>query len=262
MRGLLVLACLLALTTAACGSASSVQPTDSFGSNAAIIWDRSPDTIVFRAEVVGGGREAEFIARNDIAPCTVYGDNRVVWTNDLGPNNQQVLFDQVSDDAVRLFVELLTVVDQLFSYPAKASLQLPGSELPVYEQISISVSGQTFQSDSFAGWPAGYFPRILERCRAISQAPVLFEPNGGWLSALAVTYDVEQPTYNWDAQAAGLSLTEVAGSGERRWISDNNARILWNLIRTSPARVQLQENGQVYQIALEVPRVTRYSPPQ
>jgi hypothetical protein len=253
-------ACLIMLGAAACGSDPAIPPTDSFGSNSAIFWDRNPDTIVFRAEVIGGGREAEFAARNDIAPCTVYGDNRVVWTNDLGPNNQQVLYDQVADDAIRYFVEMLTVVDQLFNYPAGASLQLPGAALPVYEQIAINVSGRTFSSDSFAGWPADYFPRILERCRAISQAPVLFEPTAGWLSAEAVIFDVEQPTYPWDAQAARLSLVEIANSGERRWINDSNVRILWNLIRTSPPRFQLIENNQAYRIALEVPRTTRYAP--
>ncbi len=257
---LVIIAC--ALLLAGCGGSNlAIPPTDDFGANASINWDRSPDAVVFRAEIVGGGREAEFASRDDIAPCTVYGDNRVVWTNELGAFNEQVLFDQVSDDAIRLFIETLTVVDRLFSYPARAELQLPSSIVPVYEQISINVSGSSFQSDAFSGWPANYFDRVVERCRTISQTPVLFEPSAGWFSVLEVPYDLQKPAYPWDAAAAGIALAELAASGQRRWVTEPLSRVIWNLVRTSPPDVQLIENDRAYHISLEVPRVTRYSPP-
>ncbi len=252
---------LIALAGCRTGAGSIIPPTDDFGANSAITWDRAPDSITFRAEIVGGGRENEFAARNDIAPCTVYGDNRVVWTNEIGPFNEQVLFDQVSDDAVKLFIEQLTVIDQFFNYPARADLQLPSETVPVYEQIEVNVSGRSFKTDSFAGWPAGFYETVVNRCRSISQTPVLFEPGAGWLSAQEVPYDLEVPTYPWESTAAGVSLAEVAGSGERRWITDPLARILWTLVRTSPTNVQLIENDRAFNIAFEVPRVTRYAPP-
>jgi hypothetical protein len=253
---------LLILLLAACGTTDINQPApDSLGFNAAITWDRNPDTIVFRAEIAGGGRENDFISRNDIAPCTVYGDNRVVWTNELSSTEQQVLFDQVTDDALRLFVELLTVVDRIYTFPERASLQLPSSTSPVYEQMTISVAGETFVSDSFADWPAGYFQQILERCRTISATPVLFEPTAGWLSVQGAEFDFSSPTYPWDSAASGVRLADLAVSGQRLWITDNLARVLWNLIRTSPPSLLLNEDGLAFRIALEVPRVTRYSPP-
>ena len=256
----LLIAC--ALLLAGCGGPNIlIPPTDDFGANASITWDRSPDAVVFRIEIVGGGREAEFAARDDIAPCTVYGDNRVVWTNELSAFNEQVLFDQVGDDAIRVFIETLTVVDQLFSYPARADLQLPSSIVPVYEQITINVSGGSFQSDAFSGWPADYYERILDRCRTISQTPVLFEPSAGWFSVVEVPYDLQTPAYPWETAAAGIRLSELAASGERRWVTDPLSRVLWNLVRTSPPDVQLVEDNRAFQISFEVPRVTRYSPP-
>ena len=250
----------LFLLLTACGGGDQ-PPADTLGSNTAITWDRNPDSIVFRAEITGGGRENEFAARNDIAPCTVYGDNRVVWTNELNSYEVQVLYDQPSDDAIRLFVDLFTVVDRLYTFPGRASLQLPSSVSPVYEQITVSVAGETFVSDSFADWPAGYYQHLLERCRTISSAPVLFEPTAGWLSVQAADYDFSAPVYPWDSAASGIRLADLATSGQRIWITDNLARVLWNLIRTSPPSLLLNEDGLAFRIALEVPRVTRYSPP-
>jgi hypothetical protein len=261
MPRLLFVLLLLPLLTACGGGDPNQPPPDTLGQNSAITWDRNPDTIVFLAEITGGGRENEFGARNDIAPCTVYGDNRVVWTNELNSYEVQVLYDQVSDDAIRLFVELFTVVDRLYTYPAAANLQLPSSTSPVYEQITVNVAGETFISDSFADWPADYYALLLDRCRTISSAPVLFEPTAGWLSVQAAEPDLSAPMYPWDSAASGVRLADLAVSGQRLWISDNLARVLWNLIRTSPPSLLLNEDGLVFRIALEVPRVTRYSPP-
>jgi hypothetical protein len=262
MPRLISLVLILAFVLAACGTPPDDSSNDTFGNDPAITWDRNPDTVVFRAEITGGNREAEFGARNDIAPCTVYGDNRVVWTNELGAFEEQVLFDQVTDEALRYFIETLTVVDRFYTYPARADLQLPSSDVvPVYEQLTLTVAGQQAVSDSFAGWPADYYRTLLERCRTISQAPVLFEPSAGWFSAQAASFDMSAPIYPWDSVATGITLADLAVSGQRRWVSDNMARIVWNLIRTSPPTLLLNENGLAYTIAFEVPRVTRYSPP-
>ncbi|MBC8171316.1 MAG: hypothetical protein H7X77_06575, partial [Anaerolineae bacterium] len=73
----------------------------------AIQWERSPTTIIFRAEYTGGGIEDEFYTRNDIPYCTIYGDNRVVWTTTNLRNDDGVVFDVVSDEKIRLFVDRL-----------------------------------------------------------------------------------------------------------------------------------------------------------
>ena len=58
---------------------------------------------MFRAEVVGGDREGTFLARNDIPLCTIYGDNRIVWLNELGgrggrgPVGQELQDQQIKD---------------------------------------------------------------------------------------------------------------------------------------------------------------------
>ncbi len=229
----------------------------------AIQWDRSPSAVVFRAEVTGGSTESNFASRNEVPPCTVYGDNRVVWLNQLGPYETQVLFDQVPDETIRDFVLALTVNERFFDYHAQADVQPATSVSPVIETLTLSVSGETRQSDSFSGWEGDYYARILSKCQTISTTPVLFEPSAAWVSAEAIPADqTDTSAVNipWDAAANGLSFAEVAGSGERRWLTDRNVRVLWNLIRNSASNLRFTEDETQYRVALEVPNVTRDAP--
>jgi hypothetical protein len=61
--------------------------------------------------------------------------------------------------------------------------------------------------------------------------------------------------------SSNLNLAELAASGERRWVTDRNVRVIWDILRTSPPSVQFNENELPYHVALEVPNVTRDSPP-
>ena len=262
MRHFAGIALLVMLALAACQE--QVAPTIVVVNteNAAIQWDRSPDAIVFRMDVVGGPQD-NFLARNEIPGCAVYGDNKVVWTNEVGPFNTQVLYDQVSDEAMRIFIEYLTVAERIYTYDAKADLQPPRENPPYVETIWLNVSGSQHKTDAFAGWEYTYYARILDVCRAISKAPVLYEPEAGWVSAHVTDYSAELPIIIWDAQASGLDIAALATSGERKWISDNNVRIIWEILRTSPmgTRFMQGEDQTPYLVALEVPSITRDSPP-
>jgi hypothetical protein len=262
-RILALIALLLTLsacqTNAAGGDANNLVVDDN-----AIQWDRSPSTVVFRAEVTGGSSEGSFATRNQVPPCTVYGDNRVVWLNQIGSYETQVLFDQVPDQTIRDFVTALTISERFFDYTAQADLQPATTISPVIETLTLFVSGQERQSDSFSGWDGDYYARILAKCQTISTTPVLFEPTAAWISAEAIPADqTDSSAINipWDAAANGLSFAEVAESGERRWITDRNVAVIWNLIRNSNYNLRFTESETQYYVALEVPNVTRNAPP-
>lgn len=254
------LVCLLsAIFLAACGGdTGSGTPA---ANNSPIAWDRSPSTIVFRADVEGGNAEEAFLARSEVPPCTVYGDNRVVWTNELGPFNVQVLWDRVSDEQIQQFVTDLQINRQFYNYAARANLEPASATSPVVETLTLFVNGKVHKTDAFGGWNLDYYRRIVDSCKQISVAPVLFEPTGAWVSAQAVAYNPNAPLLPWNAEASNLSFAELVTSGERKWITDRNVAMLWNMIRTSPPRIQFVEGNNQYHVAIEVPGVTRDAPP-
>ena len=258
MRRLLLIAG-LAWLLAACAV------TDNGGGEAAsgglINWNRDPQTVVFRADVLGGAAERDFLAGNDLPLCTVYGDNRVVWTNDLGDFNVQVLWEQVSDQQIQNFVSYLTVVERIYTYDARLAQQPPGEITPAYEQLTLFVNDRQHVTDAFSDWEPEYFQRIVDVCKTISTAPILYEPTAGWVSVREVPYDTTRPSILWEGEAAGLRLADIAASSEPRWVTDNNVLILWNLIRTSSPIIQFQEGDAVYEVVLQIPGIHPDAPP-
>lgn len=232
------------------------------GANSSIQWDRSANTVVFRAEIAGGEGEEHFPARNEVPLCTIFGDNRIVWTVSSGMNDSQVLYDRLTDAQVRSFISALTVDERVFTYEAGADEQLPSSTEPVVETITVFVNGEEHKTDAFNGeWPPNYFEDILTLCRSQSQGPVEYRPDAAWVSAREVTFSSAVPSVIWDGQAAGLVLAELAASGERRWVTDRNVPLLWRLLHKTALDLQFAEGDKVYQVAVEVPALNKYAPP-
>lgn len=252
---MIVLALLLVL--AACDSGTGNEAT---GFDGVITWDRDPQTVVFRANTFGGNTDSPFLARNDIPLCTIYGDNRIVWTNDLGDFNLQVLWDQLSDQQVQNFISYVTVIERIYTFDARADQQLPSEIAPAYETLSVAVNGRLHSTDSFGEWEPEYFQRIVNTCKDISDSPVIYEPQGGWLTAQSVEYDSNRPSILWEGEAAGLRFSELASSGEPSWITGSNLVILWNLIHTSSPIIQFVEGENAYELVLEVPGVNPTAP--
>ncbi|MCB9452969.1 MAG: hypothetical protein H6672_16150 [Anaerolineaceae bacterium] len=261
MRRIIILWSLLVLVLAACGNNNSGQPQSSTTSTDPIAWDRSPSTVVFRADVEGGDYAQSFTARSEIPSCTIYGDNRVIWTNDLGAFTIQTLWDRVTDDQIRTFVWQLTLDEDYFKYESRANQEPPSATVPVVETLVIRINGVERKTDSFSGWDYDYYEELANLCKNISGSPVIYEPEAAWVSAQAVPYDISAPVILWDGDAAGLKLSELAASGERRWITGGVLPFLWQSLHTSPPSLQFDENGIYYNIALEIPNVTRNSPP-
>jgi hypothetical protein len=259
MRRLLILLCALTLILAACDSGGSGggNPGENSGP---VQWDRSPTTVVFRAEVRGGQYEGTFLSRNEIPPCTIYGDNRVVWTAEVGGGNVQVLFDQVADESIVAFVNYMAINQQFYSYTSGLDTAPPSSVSPVVETLTLFVNDVNKRTDAMGGWGIDYYERAIESCANVSTEPAVFEPDGGWISAEEVAYDSQAPLLVWDANASGLNFSELAASGQPRWITGDLVRVLWNMLRTSVYGVRFDQGDFQYHVALQVPGITRDAP--
>jgi len=224
-----------------------------------IQWDRTPSTVVFRAEITGGGND--IYTRNEIPPCTIYGDNRVVWTTTTLRNDDGVVYDVVSDEAIRVFIDRLIHVYKIYDYSTGADLLAPSTVEPVAERLTMFINGNVHQTDSFAGWEYSYFSQILQECQNISTTPVTYQPDGAWVSAQRIPYDPNHPSILWDGAAADLKLGELADAGKPRWVTGRNILVLWDRLRHGGIDLQFQDGDQTFWVAVEVPNITRSSPP-
>lgn len=230
-----------------------VEPVD------VIRWDRSPETIVFRGEITGGNTPT-ILTMNEVPRCTIYGDNRVVWVNELGAFQTEVLYDMVSDEAIADFVNYLTVEERVYTYAARADLQVPQNIPPVVERVTLNVNDEPYIADAFSGWDVEWFNRVITRCKEISSAPILFDPQTAWIRSEAV----DAPSANiimWNAEASGLSLAELANSQELRWIEGDNVRILWNFLHTLPPSLVFGEGDRYFRVGMQIPQISANTPP-
>ena len=240
-----------------------------------INWDRNQTAVVFRADITGGTNTDRIFMRSEVPLCTVYGDGRVVWTSE-NDEGTQVLFDTLSDDFVRTFIENLTIFRKIYSYdlipdepdpeetqPVELPTLQPIDEgaQPVVEQLELTVNGVRHIADSRSGWPADYFTDVLGDCSQLSKTPIAFEPDGGWISVEVIEYNSDVPVISWDAGGSGLDLAQVAESGEPRWVTGRTLLVLWVLAQQPPANLQFQQDDATFHLAVEVPGVTRNSPP-
>ena len=243
------------------GDAGDAQSDGTGSSGGVIQWDRSPTAVVFRADVGGGEFEDAFFLRNDVPPCTVYGDNRVVWTAQPFESSDQILWDRLSDEDIENFVSELTVARLFFTYSSGADLEPASETSPVVETLTLSVNEGTHTSDAFGDWPERYYEELLQLCQTISDTPVIYEPAAAWVAVQPAQYDPNVSELTWDGEVSGLDLAELAASEEPLWITDRNVKVLWNMIRAAPPDILFSQAGDYYQVALQVPGVTRDAPP-
>lgn len=256
-RMLAILACLLGIL-AACGGEAMPTP-DPETSSSPVQWLRDPLHVVFRADIVGGERSAWQIA-NHIPDCTIYGDGRVVWTNDSG-GGLQVLFDFLPDLVIQDFISFLAIDARIYTYEEGFPLQLPQSNTPTYAQITVEVSGRKHVTDSYGNWETDLYSAVLEVCRTLSKTPRRFVPTGAWLSAMPADPKRDLPTVYWDSEAAGFNFGTLALEGSKMWIEGNIVRALWANIVEDPTEVRFDDRFGVYMLTLQVPGVTLDAPP-
>jgi|GEM_PF-1879548 len=198
-----------------CGCQQSVPPgppTARVSSGGGVIaWTRDPAFVLFRAEIVGG--EA-FAAMSQVPLCTLYGDNRIVWTDITDTRDANVLEDRLSDAVISTFIAYLTVNERIYTFEEKLTDRATsGNTMPIVERVTIAVNDTVHRANGLSGWESGWFERVLSACRNLSAAPVLIAPAAGWLSAREVAFTVEAPL------SSGMPSAR-----ESRWLSTPTRR--------------------------------------
>ncbi len=226
--------------------------------DALVSWDRDQLAIVFQADVLGGVGYGTFLDSNRVPRCTIYGDGRIVWLTE----DDNVLFDLLNDQQIIDFVTYLTIEERFFTYQGGLDSLLPSPEFPITDVLRLNVNDVEHVADSFGNWTSGYFTRVLERCVTLGQQPRIFQPSEGWFTVDSSIFNSTLPSIPWEAEAAGLSLFDVAEMPSSTiWLENALTVPIWTSIREGNGRIQFNQDGNEFLVTFRVPGVTVDAPP-
>lgn len=262
-RSLFALLVLCVLVLVACNDdkkpATTSQTTDQ--QLGPLEWDHDPTTIILRFdERVNEGPPAQLA--NEIPLCTVWGDGHIVWVNRFSENNEpvqtEILEARLSDEAVRGLIE-----DVIFTgfYDWESNFLIPDYSNPVIQSISLNLFSEERTVSRYTDWAVNGFARLLEACTQASDSPAQFLPEGVWLTAYEVPYNTQDSYWVWFSDLYGFSLGEVANGQPPRWVTGDLAKELFSRTVLAPGGSYALEDDKAYELAVQVPNITRDSPP-
>jgi hypothetical protein len=238
------------------GTPSTTQPANGVP---ALTWNTSPDAVIFRVDrqVVNA---PPFDDLNRLPLCTLYGDGRVVWVNALRPSGEEVLEALIDPAQMRSFLDYLIGEMQFYAIPDYASLELPPSDKTGVDSLTLTLTEQARTLRNYKLWPNDVYALILEKCRTLSSAPVRIDPSGGWVTVYAGPSQTLMPYIDWP-DTAPFRMAEAASSAQAQWVTEVALRMLWQTQRETQGNILWREAGVYYQVAVQVPGISRQSPP-
>ncbi|MHB8624743.1 MAG: hypothetical protein ACYDBJ_18795 [Aggregatilineales bacterium] len=221
-------------------------------------WDTSPNAVIFRLDRTLNG-EPVVNAHNRLPLCTLFGNGHLVWVNPTPPNGEQILEAQLDTPTIQSFADFAIRQQHFYSIPDYAANELPPSGQYTTESISLNLNNTAHTIRNYSHWPGNEFQNMLDKCGHLTQQPVLYVPTGAWLEVYPVSGPDPDPPILWTS-AVPFRLADVASSGKPLWLSGDLLGTLWRQIHRSLGAVQWIENNKAYQIALEVPNISRDAP--
>lgn len=222
-------------------------------------WDDSADFVLFRMDEISSANSefAELELANSVPPCTIYGNGRLIMTNE-GEGDNEVLEARLTEDRIRAFLE---DVIGLGFYSWEENL-LQTSTDPTLRSVTLNLYAESRTIERYGEWPAEGFERMLTLCRNLSTQRALIAPlNGGWLRAVPAPDAEFTPMAEQWSRNAPFSLQDVAISGSPYWVDDPAwANYLWQIALRSRL-VPIFERDRAFHISFQIPGISRAAPP-
>ena len=254
MRTSMLVLCLLAILLVACGGDSDGESEET---RRLFDWDKSAEFVLFRIDSIEES-DPETLISNTIPPCTLYGNGRLIFTNDVN-TSQQILESRLSEDQVRAFVEDVIGYgfygweDDILPQAAVSDLNLKSISLNLYAELRTV--------ERYSEFPVDGYERLLEDCRNLSEQRALVLPlQGGWVRAIPVNDFSSNNTIPWPNNAP-FTLRDVANSGSPYWVEPGQyANYLWDISLSDNLMTVIEGSG-AYHITFQVPGISRTAPP-
>jgi hypothetical protein len=247
------LAALVVVTLAACGGKESKTDGQGDSQLGLIDWSRDPNTIIVRLDAQSSLDDPAFTL-NNIPPCTLWGDGRVVWASTDDYGSEQILEARLDDVTIRTFLE--DIISRGF-YSWQDELLPMSSSNPVTQSLTVFLYDELRTVRRYTAWPENSYNKIMDRCSHLSSAPVLVLPQVGWISAYAIPRDDSAPSWLWPLSAP-FTLRDLAQNGEARWLEGALASEIWLNVRERSGETQVVErDNSAYRVAIVVPGYSR-----
>lgn len=263
MRRLRVILCGLCLMTlAACGNGGgggTPQPTSTSQPSSPVIqWDKTPGKVVMRLDRVVP-KEPAYEAHNRIPSCTLYGDGHLVWVNTISGQGEEILEAYLDEITIRSLIEFVIRDQKFYDVPDYAAQELPPSETTPINSITLNVNNELRTIRSFRIWPTNIYNQIYDRCLKISNVRAVLIPTGAWITVFEQARN-QGPSTVWKVTMP-FKAADAAASNAARWVTGPALADMWQLIRRFYGNVQWTEGLKAYRVAIQVPGVSRDSPP-
>jgi hypothetical protein len=246
------------------GSTNSNSASSSASEAPAIEWDTKPSTVVISATNCCG-LVTPFYRNNYIPDALVWGDGRILWTQTDANGNRQVMQGQLSSSQLHDWLQNAADTG-FFGWKALYKGDTNPTDLPT-RCITISLFGQDKKvCEYFQGAPEAYQKLYDQLSQGLGVAGTPYVPPRAYLTAHS--FPKTNPGNNgasqggktslWNAEAAGVSLAK-AGNGV--WLEGASLKQAWELVNQNPMAPMAVEDGQNYQLTLQIPGISLAAPP-
>jgi hypothetical protein len=251
-------------TQAAQSNGSSASNSTQENPAPPIEWDTNPSTVIISATNCCG-LVTPFYRDNYIPDALVWGNGRILWTQMGANGSRQVLQGQLSSSQLQDWLQSAAKAG-FFGWKALYKDDISPTDIPT-RCITISLSSQVKQvCEYFQGAPEAYQNLYDQLSQGLGVAGMPFVPQQAYLTAhsfpkVNLGNDGAAPagkTPLWNDKAAGVTL---AGAGNGVWLEGASVKQAWELVNKNPMAPAAVENGQTYQLTLQVPGISLSAPP-
>jgi hypothetical protein len=227
-------------------------------------WDANPATVVITATNCCG-LTTPFYHNNYIPDALVWGDGRILWTQTGATGSRQVFEGQLSSTQLQSWLQ--GAVDAgFFGWKPIYKDDINPTDLPT-RCITIKLANQDRQvCEYFQGAPEAYQKLYDQLNQGLGIAGTPFIPQRAYLTAYSFPKTnlgndggaQSGKTPQWNENTAGVSL---ANAGNGVWLEGAAVKQAWELVNQNPMAPSVEENGQTYQLTLQVPGISFSAPP-
>ncbi|MEJ2706212.1 MAG: hypothetical protein P8074_01240 [Anaerolineales bacterium] len=226
-----------------------------------IIWDESPQSLIFSA-TTSGGFVPQIAELNNIPDAQIWGDGRILWVESGPQGARQVMQGRMSQEQVATLFERLQAKG-FFSWKELYKPQLAPTDLPTKCLFAQTKERSRKVCEYYEGAPAAFHEIYAWASQGAGVTGEPYTPEAGYL----ISYPIETPQQvgdqaepaEWSPQENEFTLSKAT---QGVWIQGQALQSAWKTVNQQPWGPSVVEGEQAYLISLQIPQVNLIQPPK